>query len=377
MSAEPLAIAVEPATVEELRRRLGATRWPAQPEGGWDLGADLDEVRELCEWWAESYDFSRLERLTGLGSAISEGIHHLRAGERSEVPVILLHGWPSGPLEYEPVLTLLAGAGREAIVPSLPGYAWSPAVDPPLDVRGVAASLRRFLTEGLGITRYALAGGDFGAVIAARMAFEAPGEVAALYVSTPETVPAGGDLGTPALSPAETEFAAAAARWLRSGAHHLVIQGLAPDAISTALSDSPAGLAAYLLEKYRRWSDCDGDLSSRFPRELACDFLMMYWVTGSIGSSMRLYWAERRNRWRLEPGEAISVPAGVGSFVGASAINRPGHDHGLHPPREWTGRALPDLRQWRRHERGGHFAALEEPEAYTRDVLDLLEEAGV
>jgi pimeloyl-ACP methyl ester carboxylesterase len=370
----PYEVRVSGDTVADLRQRLGRTRWPQQPGDGWPLGTDLADARELCEHWAERYDFGRLERLNELGSASCEGVHFLRGGEGEGEPIVLLHGWPSGPIEYEPALRLLRDSGREVIVPSLPGYAWSEDPGVALTVAGMAERLEALLEEGLGINRYALAGGDWGCIIAARMSFDRPESVSGLYVSTPGTLPTPPDLADPPPSEEELAYAERARRWLRREGHHMAIQSAAPDAISPALTDSPAGLAAYLLEKYRRWSDSGGEVGRRFSKDLLCDFLTMFWASGSIASSMRLYWAERRDRWRLQPGERIVVPSAIGVFPGDSEGGTDSNTLAtLNPPREWSERVLSDLRRWKVHRSGGHFAALEEPEAYVDDLEGFLD----
>jgi pimeloyl-ACP methyl ester carboxylesterase len=373
-AAESYEIRVPGEVVADLRERLERTRWPEQPRGhGWDLGSDLGRIRALCEHWRESYDFSRLERLNDLGSARWEGMHFLRVaaeGGGEATPVVLLHGWPSGPIEYQAAARLLAAAGRTAIVPSLPGFAWSEDPGEPLDVAAMAARLLVLLTDALGLERFIVAGGDWGAPIGARMAFDAPDRVAGLYITTPSVLPRPGDLSDPPLSEAEREFVERGMRWIRREGHHMAIQSAAPDVISTALSDSPAGLAGYLTEKYRRWADTGGNVESRFSDDELCDFLTMFWSTGCIASSMRIYWAERRERWRLGPGERIEVPAAVGAF--AAGMRSEGENAGVigNPPQEWARRVLGDLRRWSEPPRGAHFAAFEEPELYVQDLLD-------
>ena len=373
-TAEPFEIRIGDQIVADLRDRLGRTRWPSQPPGhGWDLGSDLGYSRTLCRHWSEDYDFSRLERLNGLGSSRWDGMHFLRVDPASPGdadPLVLLHGWPSGPIEYERAASLLAEAGRTAIVPSLPGFAWSEDPGEPLGVPGMSARLLALLTDGLELDRFIVAGGDWGAPIAARMAFDAPDRVAGLYVSTPGVLPRPADLSDPPLSEAEQEFVERGLRWFRREGHHMAIQSTAPDVISTALSDSPAGLAAYLIEKYRRWGDTGGEIESRFSKDETCDFLTMFWATGCIASSLRVYWAERRERWHLGPGERIEVPAAVGAFH--AGMQADGESAGVigNPPQEWARRVLADLRQWSEPPRGAHFSAFEEPELYVADLLE-------
>ena len=383
MRPERFEIEVPDDVVADLRERLERTRWPAQPDVGWDLGTDLAYARELCEHWRTAYDFSRLTRLNALASRRWDGLHFLEAEptpghEAADTPIVLLHGWPSGPLEYVRAAELLAEAGFRVIVPSLPGYAWSEDPGEALNVPAMAVRLRALLEEGLGLDRYLLAGGDWGGIIAARMAFDAPDRVTGLYVSTPGVLPRAPQFEDPPMSEDEQAFAQRAMGWLRREGHHMAIQSTAPDALSVGLSDSPAGLAAYLLEKYRRWSDSGGDVERRFSKDELCDFLTMFWVTGAIAPSMRLYRAERHDRWRLEPGETISVPSAVGVFPGDSEGGTESNMLAtLNPPREWSERVLSDLRRWTVLPSGGHFGAWEEPEAYVADVRAFVAELDV
>src|SRR5918995_561807 len=159
---EPFDIRVTEEQAADLRERLRRTRWAQEAEGGWGLGADLAYLGELCEHWAGAYDFSRLERLNELGSARAGGLHFLRlepADAGAADPVVLLHGWPSGPIEYERAAQLVAQSGREVIVPSLPGYAWSDDPGEPLNVAAVAVRPRALIEGGLGHSSYAVAGG--------------------------------------------------------------------------------------------------------------------------------------------------------------------------------------------------------------------------
>ncbi len=372
---ERFEIEVPDEVVTDLRERLERTRLPEQPEEGWALGTDIGYARELCEHWRTAYDFTRLTRLNALASRRWDGIHFLEAEptpghEASEVPLVLLHGWPSGPLEYVRAAELLAEAGHRAIVPSLPGFAWSAAPGEPLNVTGLADRLRQLLDECLGLDRYLVAGGDWGGIVAARMAFDEPDRIAGLYVSTPGVLPRPADWEDPPPSEAEQAYMRTAMGWLRREGHHIAIQSAAPDALSPGLADSPAGLAAYLLEKYRRWSDSGGDVERRFSKDELCDFLTMFWSTGAIAPSMRLYWAERHDRWRLESGERIGVPSGIGVFPGDAEGGTDSNTLAtLNPPREWSERVLSDLRRWTELPSGGHFGAWEEPELYIEDLL--------
>ena len=365
MKPEPYEISVPEEALDDLRGRLRRTRWPEQPAGeGWELGVDIPYLKELCEYWAAAYDWRRLEaRLNELDNRRWEGIHFIsRQAGGGGLPVILVHGWPGGPIEFLDLIPILVAAGHDVVVPSLPGYAWSDDPGSPLDVAAVSAHLRALMEDGLGYERYAAQGGDWGASITARMAFDSPTTVAAVHVNAVSVLPVPGDLGTPPPSDAERAYIETGSRWRRRAGFHLFLHSAAPDAIGVGLNDSPAGLAAWLVEKYRRWSDCDGEVERRFSKNQLCDYLTMYWATQTIASSMRLYWGERSDRWRPAPGETVDVPAACGIFP-AEIIN---------PPREWTARLLADLRSWTEMPRGGHFAAHEEPELLVGDFEDFL-----
>jgi pimeloyl-ACP methyl ester carboxylesterase len=274
----------------------------------------------------------------------------------------MIHGWPGGPIEFLELIPRLVAAGHDVVVPSLPGFAFSEQPSTPLSAAPIAEWFRALMSEALGYERYAVQGGDWGSEIGARMAFDDPESVAAFHTNAPAILPVPGDLADPPLSDEEQSFIAEAQAFRLHGGVHLLVQGYVPDAMSPGLMDSPAGLAAWLVDKFRRWSDSDGDVERRFTKDDLCDFLTLYWATGTIASSLRLYGAEARDRWRLEPGERISVPAGVADFPKEL----------VRAPRAWTERQLTDIRRWTEMPRGGHFAALEEPELLGDDLLELL-----
>ena len=370
---QPFEIAVADEVLDDLRERIARVRWPEQPPGtGWEHGGDFAYLRELCRHWAAAYDWRATERaLNRLPNWRWEGIHTIweRAGGEApaaapaRLPVLLVHGWPGAPIEFRDLIPILAGAGHDVVVPSLPGFAFSRVPDPALNVAGIAERLRA-LMRALGYERYAVQGGDWGTIIGARMAFEDPAAVAALHLNAAGLLPLPADLEHPPMTEAEVAFVQAAQRWRLGEGFHLLAQAAAPDALAPGLHDSPAGLAAWLVDKYRRWSDCEGEVERRFSRDELCDFLTIYWATGTISSSMRLYAAEARDRWRLAPGERIEVPAAVADFPREL----------VRPPREWAERTLPDLRRWTEFDRGGHFAAFEEPELLGADLLAFLAE---
>ena len=366
MKATAAPVEIDDSILVPMRDRLGGARMPnlVGGEAGWSLGCEREALDTVCGYWVEEYDWHETaERLNRFDPVAYGGVHAFTLGlDGDRLPVVCLHGWPSTPLEYLDVAQKIAADGHPCVVPSLPGFAFSPEPDEIPTVPSISEQLVAFVRDGLGIGQFAIAGGDWGGIIAARMAYAAPEAVSALYVSTPATLPWPGDFDDPEASEEEVEYALAAQKWLKRSGHHMILQSIAPDAISPALQDSPAGFAAYLLEKYRRWSDCDGDLFSRFSPETLCEWLTAQWGTGSVASSMRLYWGEKQDRWRLRSGERIDVPSACSLWGGEPLL----------PPRSWTERVLPDLRSWNEMPRGGHFAAFEEPDLYSRDLLEFL-----
>jgi microsomal epoxide hydrolase len=370
---QPYEIAVSGQVLDDLRERIAGIRWPPQPPGiGWEHGADFSYLAELCEYWRASYDWRQTERkLNGRSNWRWDGIHLIwervsldRGGRAAPgLPVLLIHGWPGGPIEFLELIAILIEAGHDVVVPSLPGFGFSDPPEPPLNVAGMSARLRE-LMGALGYERYAVQGGDWGSIIGARMAFDAPEAVAGLHLNTPGVLPLPGDVSEPPMSETEIAYAQSARRWRLRGGFHLLAQGSAPDALAPGFHDSPAGLSAWLVDKYRRWSDCEGEVERRFSKDDLCDFLTLYWATETIGSSMRLYAVEARDRWRLAAGERIEVPAAVADFPAEL----------IRPPRAWTERVLGDLRHWTEFDRGGHFAAFEEPELLGADLIEFLAE---
>jgi microsomal epoxide hydrolase len=369
---ERFRIRVDDSVLEDLRGRLARTRFPDQIDGtGWEYGIPVDYVRELVEYWRDGYDWraweARLNELAHFRTRIDgQSIHFVHAQSRHEsaLPLLLLHGWPGSIVEFLDVIPRLtdpeAHGGRAAdafhvIAPSLPGYGFSE----PTRTRGwdVLRSARAFieLMARVGYSRYGAQGGDWGAQIATRIGSLDAAHCAALHLNMPIAGPPGSPVP---LSDEERADLAAMARFQAEESGYAQQQGTKPQTLATALDDSPAGLLAWIVEKFRTWSDCGGDPEKAFSRDLLITNVMLYWVTRTVASSLRLYWESRHSGVWTTPAQFVSVPTGVGRYP---------KEEILRPPRAWVERQY-NLTHWAVLPRGGHFAAMEQPELFAQDL---------
>ena len=354
METEPFSIAIEEGVLADLRERIGRTRWPApSPEAPWAQGTDLDYLRDLLAYWAEGFDWREQERRLNevdhfLADVDGVRIHyvHMRHGG---LPLILTHGWPSTFVEHLQLVPYLGAF--DLVIPSLPGYGFSqrPARN---TTRDTARRWHR-LMQGLGYERYGAQGGDFGASVTTHMALEEPDRLVGIHLhQIDDRPPAGG----PSPTPAEREYVAAVEAWDAVERGYSLIQSTKPQTVAYALNDSPAGLAAWILEKWRSWSD---DLDA-VGRDVLLTNLTLFWATETMGSSMRDYYDMRWHRTALAPGTRVTVPTAVALF--ANELVSEGT-----PPREWAER-LYDIRRWTPMPRGGHFAPAEQPALLAQDI---------
>jgi pimeloyl-ACP methyl ester carboxylesterase len=341
---------VPDAVLEDLRRRLATTRRPALPSGlGWERGVDPDYLAELVDHWAHRYDWREHEaRIRAL--PWSEGVPALhQPASRSGAPVVvLLHGWPDSILRFERVLPLLSDL--EVVVPCLPGYPFgAPVTAPGMSTTAMGDEVVATL-DALRVQRCVISGGDIGSGVAGAIAARHPQRVGALHLTD---VPWGALSAIPEdeLNAEERDFRERGRRWQRAEGGYMHEHATKPHTLAAALADSPAGLAAWIVEKLRGWSDCGGDVESVFPREDLLTWVTAYWVTGTIGTSFSPY-VERR-----EPVGRLDVPTAVTLFP-----------HDLVPaPRSFAERCF-DLRVFRQEPAGGHFAAWERPEAFVNGL---------
>jgi pimeloyl-ACP methyl ester carboxylesterase len=369
----PFSLRVPDDVLVDLRARLARVRWPDEvPGAGWGYGTDLGYMRELVDYWRERYDWrlheARLNALPQFTVPIGDvDLHFVRVQGvgPAPLPLLLSHGWPGSIWEFHRLIPLLADPGAHRadpadaftiVAPSLPGYTFSFRPDQPrLGIAEIADVFARLMTDVLGHHRYGAQGGDWGAFVTARLGLRYPERLAGIHVTL---LGARRDrAGSAEPSEEEKVYLEELRRWEREETGYQWIQGTKPQTLAYGLTDSPVGLAAWIVEKFRTWSDSGGDVERRFSKDILLTNIMLYWITGAINSSFWPYYATRHAPWPLPEGQRIEVPTGYASFPGEI----------LHPPRAWAERAY-NIRRWTTMRAGGHFAALEEPEALAADI---------
>src|SRR4051794_8447735 len=371
---EPFTPRADPGAVADLRARLRNTRWPDAPEdAGWSLGTDLEYLRELVAYWADEFDWSAqlavLNQLPHFRVPVSGiGIHfvHARAAAPGPhvLPIVLSHGWPDSFWRYLKVIPLLTDPGAygadpadafDVVVPSMPGYGYSDRPRTPgTNAMRVADLWSALMTDVLGFDRFAAAGGDIGSAVTRFLGLNHADHVVAIHRTDAGVPVYGGDRAD--LGDEERRYLDEVARWAASEGAYAAVHRTKPQTLAYALNDSPIGLAAWIVEKLRAWSDCGGDVETRFTKDELLTNIMIYWLTGTIGSSMRMY----RDAAQIPPaehGRRIEVPCGF-TFFPADL---------LRPPRAWVERTA-NVARWTEMPRGGHFAPLEEPELYAEEL---------
>ena len=373
MIVEPFLIHVDDEVLSDLRRRILATRWPVPAPGpAWGQGTDLAYLKSLLADWSGGFDWRAEERRINRMRQFRAGVDgvaihfvHERAVNGSGIPLMLLHGWPSTFVELLPLVPLLTdpdalgidGPAFDLVIPSLPGYGFSerPERGNYRDIAGLMHSLM----HGLGYARYGVGGGDFGAGVATVMALDDPEATLGIHLSNLEFSPQLDD-GSRPLSEAERKYLGQQDLWDQAERGYSAIQSTKPQTLAFALNDSPAGLAAWIVEKWRSWADTEGDLDRRFPRELLLTMLIIFWATESITTSMRDYYDNRWDGVTLGPQTFVTVPTGIANFARQFIFEG-------QPPREWAER-LYNVRRWTEMPRGGHFAPAEEPRLLAADI---------
>lgn len=365
---------ISQALLADLHARTAQTRWPDQiMDAGWDYGTELTYLKELINYWQNQFDWQKQERILNsfpqfLAEIDGLKIHfvHVRGKGPGPLPLVISHGWPSSFFELykiiEPLTNPKAHGGDPAdsfdvVIPSLPGFGFSERPS----VRGfirVDNLWRKLMTDVLGYPRFVAHGTDVGARITSALGRFHGDVVSAIHIASvdldwPEPLPDD-------LSPTERDYITRVELWEKRDGAYGEIQSTRPQTLAYGLNDSPAGLAAWIVEKYREWSDCGGDIESRFSKDELLTNITLYWVTQTINSSMRRYYEARHNPNPnpLKPAERIETPTGIAMFPGEKE---------LLVPSEFAERCY-NIQHWTDMPSGGHFPALEEPSLLIEDI---------
>lgn len=373
-----VAVHVAQEELDELRRRVAGTRLPAAvPNSGWRYGADADVLAGLLRHWADGYDWRSVEaEINSYDHFVAElagiPIHFVwvRSGDPQAIPLLLTHGWPWTFWDYRDVIRELTrpGAGPPAfdlVVPSLPGFPLSG--DLPAGVNWITtAAMWAELMQRLGYPRFAAAGGDFGAAVTSQLGHAYSDQMMFIHLFGGFPLSAWSnerpwDMFGPVPAEITGELRERVLAWQARFASHIAVQTLDPQTLGYALNDSPAGLAAWLLERRRAWSDCGGDVTASFSADDLLTSFSLFWLTGSITSSMRYYFEAARSGWQSGWAElpAITVPTGISVF--------PADQHPTARTRSWR-EDYYNLVNFSEHSSGGHFAPAERPLDVSADL---------
>jgi pimeloyl-ACP methyl ester carboxylesterase len=369
----PFTLRVPDAAIADLRERLARTRFPDQAPGEpWAYGSDVAYMQELIRYWHDSFDWRAAEaRLNALPQyklplhGIEVHFLHLPGHGPDPCPLLLSHGWPGSVLEFLEIIPRLTDPARfggdpadafTVVAPSLPGYGLSFA--PGQQRFGVEAIADCFadLMTVLGYERFAAQGGDWGAFVTSRLGYAHAARLIGIHLNLMPIPRDPAMVADP--TPEEARYREELAVFLKEETGYQWIQGTRPQTLAFALTDSPVGLAAWIVEKFRAWSDCGGDLESVFSKDRLLANIGLYWFTGAIGSSFWPYYARMHGPWHVPPGATVDVPAGFAAFPREI----------LRPPRSLAARVYTDLRRWTSMPRGGHFAAMEQPGALADEI---------
>lgn len=375
----PFRIDIPEADLDDLKRRIAATRWPSElPDVGWARGVPLDYLKELAEYWRTEYDWRAAEaRLNSYPQFITEidgtNVHflHIRSPHPEAIPLIITHGWPGSVAEFLDVIGPLtdpaAYGGDPAdafhlVIPSIPGYGFSgPTKSTGWDVRRVARAWAELMNR-LGYNRYLAQGGDWGMAISLELGLAAPEQVAGVHVNMFVTFPPDDPSAFADLSETDKARLEFAQRFQQDGMGWQRIQSTRPQTLSYALTDSPVGQLAWIVEKFKEWTDSDKAPEDAVDRDHLLTNVTIYWLTATAGSSAQLYYESARGDaafvktwggpWPLR------MPVGVAVFPRDAAL----------PLRRWADPLLPTLTHWTEFDRGGHFAAMEQPDLLVQDI---------
>jgi len=374
MTPIPFRLDISKADIEDLKTRLTRTRFPDQAPGApWAYGTDLAYMRDLIPWWRDQFDWRAQEAKLNAFPQFKVplhgiDVHFIRAEGKGPdpMPLLLMHGWPGSVFEFMEIIPRLTdpvrfgGDPRDAftvIAPSLPGFGLSfrPG-QPRFSIEQIADCLHDLMKNVLRFERFGAQGGDYGAFTATRLGIAHPGPLVGIHLNF---LVVRRDLPVPTKpSPEERIYFDDLARWTKMEIGYQQIQGTKPQTLAYGLTDSPAGLAAWLVEKFRTWSDCDGDVESVHSRNSLLANICFYWFTGAIGSSFWPYYARIHHAWPIPDGAKVMVPTGYAAFPKEI----------IRPPRPIAETVYGNIQRWTPMAKGGHFAAMEQPDVLAADI---------
>jgi len=362
---EPFQIAVPDAQLDDLRRRLAETRWPAAYSGpGWERGVPTEYLKELATYWQTQFDWRAAEaeinkypQFTTEIDGVNVHFLHVKSGVDGARPLLLTHSWPGSIVEFLDVVDALTDPPdpRDAfhlVIPSLPGYGFSgKPTQAGWGVERIAVAWAQ-LMDRLDYDRYGAQGGDWGSMVTAALGSAIPEALVGIHLTMPMALRP--DPDDQPLSKSERTALMARKAFLKAGTGYAREQATRPQTLGYGLVDSPVALCTWIVEKFWDWSECAGDPCNAIRRDRLLDDVMLYWLPATGTSSIRLYWESYRKR-RMDP---VEVPTGVTQFR---------HEM-TRLPRSWVQRRFRDLRYWSEPATGGHFAALEQPEVFVDEV---------
>ena len=370
----PFQLHVPDSAIDDLRERLSRTRLPDEPPilKPWTTGASLAYMRRLIDYWNNGFDWraqeAMLNRFRQFKAPLADiEVHFIHEEGRGPdpMPLLLSHGWPGSIVEFHKLIPMLTDPGRfggdpadafTVVAPSLPGYTLSyRSGQNRFGIDEIAAVFAELMTGVLGYERFGAQGGDWGAFVTSRLGCVFPNRLVGIHLNMLVIY------GLKMLETAEEkEYKAYMDKWLLEETGYQWIQGTRPTTLSFGLTDSPAGLAAWIVEKFRAWTDNTGDPDSALTLDEMLTNVSLYWFTGAIGSSFWPYYAVRHGAWPIPPGAEISVPTGYAEFPREI----------MRPPRSVAERIYTNMKRWSVMPAGGHFAALEQPEALAREIRE-------
>jgi pimeloyl-ACP methyl ester carboxylesterase len=373
----PFTISIAEEALDDLRQRLTRARWPEPATvPDWSQGVPVDWLRELCGYWAHQYDWRRLEtRLNALPQYTADlgggDVHfvHLQSPHSDALPLILTHGWPGSVVEFldvlDPLVDPVAHGGDAAdafhvVCPSLPGYGFSAKPAEPGWAPARIAEAWEVLMDRLGYERYGAQGGDWGSAVTTALADRQPKHLVGIHLNFAPVAPDPSTMDD--LTEFERQSLADLGHHREWGSGYALQQATRPQTVGYGLVDSPVGQCAWVAEKYWAWTDHDGDPFSALSRDQMLDNISVYWHTATAASSARLYWedgsARPSNQNARRQRDPLAVPVGVSVFPREI----------VRPSQRWCERYYRDLRFYDQPERGGHFAAFEQPELFVDQV---------